>query len=276
MKPKWLIEHFDDRNSTQLLIEEVKRQGYEFEAIHYEPFQSGNYNVFNKNDCVIVQSSINFAQQMMREKPDWIPGVWLTEINYRCQSYYAHLGEYLFNDRYIMMPRNDVRRSLKYLHDYVGKEKHLFIRPDSALKPFTAKVFRLENFDIDWTWVEEFTNPESLIVISSPKKIIGEWRFIVVDKKVITGCQYEYNGELNITSGYSEGAKKLADKVAETYQPDPVFVIDICQGVDEEFYLLELGAFSVAGLYACDMKAIVETVSEFALKEWQDINFTKD
>lgn len=29
MKPKWLIEHFDDKNSTRALIAEAERQGYE-------------------------------------------------------------------------------------------------------------------------------------------------------------------------------------------------------------------------------------------------------
>lgn len=59
MKPKWLIEHFDDRNSTQLLIEEVKRQGYDYEAIKYEPLQSGSLNAFDDEECVIVQVVVN-------------------------------------------------------------------------------------------------------------------------------------------------------------------------------------------------------------------------
>ena len=46
MKPKWIIEDFDEINSYAILAEEVKRQGYEVEIIRYLPFESGSYNKF--------------------------------------------------------------------------------------------------------------------------------------------------------------------------------------------------------------------------------------
>jgi len=272
MKPRWLIEHFDDRNSTQLLIEEVEHQGYDLKTIKYIPFQSGSINVYNNNDCVITQTSINLAQQILKEKSGWIPGPWLTEKNYECSSYYARLGKYLFNDPYVIMSRDEIPRHLDWLQSILSKSQHLFIRPNSAMKPFTAKVFSLEPrlFESDWSWVKEFTFPETLIAISSPKAILAEWRFIVAGKTVITGSQYECDGKFNVSPIFPEEARALAQEVAEIYQPDPMFVIDICQGADSKYYLLELGAFSVAGLYACDMTKIVEAAVEAAEKQWID------
>jgi len=270
MKPKWLVEHFDDRNSTQLLIAEVQKQGYELATIKYEPFESGSYKMFGDTDCVIVQSSINFAQQIMRDRK-WIPGPWLTEKNYRCSVYYAKLGKYLFNDQYVLMPRDEAMRNMTRIHGWVGRGSSIFVRPDSGLKCFTGKVFEIPVIHQDWSWVEEFTEPDTLVVLSTPKDIKAEWRFVACGKDIIAGSQYECGGELNVSPTYPEEAKALAAEIADIYQPDPMFVIDICMGMDSQYYLMEIGAFSVAGLYACDMEPIVEMASKVAVAEWEDI-----
>lgn len=272
MKAKWLVEHFDDRNSTHLLIEEVKCQGFECKTIEYLPFMSGSIDVFEDVDCVVTQTSINLALQISSQKKGWIPGPWLTEEKYRCSKYYPHIGDLLFNDCYVMMPRSEVLRNKKRLYNWLGLSNSVFMRPDSGLKSFTGKVIREEDFEKEWSWVEEFTDPESLIVISTPKTIKFEWRFIVADKNVITGSQYNVAGEHSCSPIYPDKAYELAKEIAIVYQPDTMFVIDICQGSDEEYYLLEIGAFSCAGLYDCNMATIVEHASYLAEREWEDLN----
>jgi len=270
MKPKWLIENWDVENNYQRLYEEVKRQGYECELISYFPFESGSYNVFTPTDCVVVQASLNLAGQLMRDKK-WIPGPWLNLREYECSYYYAYLGEYLFNDDYIMMPVNDFKRVKDKWFDRLGKKGNLFIRPSSGSKTFTGKVFLQKHFDADWEWVEEFCNPESLIVVSTPKDIRAEWRFIAANDDIISGSMYKFNGVSKCKREWPDGAINLARAIAKKYHPDSVYTIDICMGTDEKFYLLEVGSFSCAGLYACDMEPIVTVVSELALKEWEDI-----
>jgi hypothetical protein len=140
------------------------------------------------------------------------------------------------------MPRDEVERHLDQLNNWLGKENCLFIRPDSALKPFTAKVFSTDLFEKDWEWVKEFTEPESLIVVSSPKNILGEWRFVVSGTEVVTGSQYQLNKKFDMAPTYPEEAKILAQEIAKIYQPDPMFVMDICLGADQNitFWKLEL------------------------------------
>jgi hypothetical protein len=114
MKPKWLIEDFEADSSFDNFAEEVKRQGMECEVITYLPFQSGSYDVYGDEDCVMVQGSINLVQQLQKEKK-WIPGAWLTPKAFECTTYYAHLGKYLFNDRYVILPRAEVARRMNWL-----------------------------------------------------------------------------------------------------------------------------------------------------------------
>jgi hypothetical protein len=272
MEPKWVIEDFEPDNSYGILANEVKRQGMPCEIVKYEPFQSGSFNAFNDDDCVILQASINIVLQLQKQKK-WIPGAWFTIKNYECSKYYAYLGKYLFNDLYIMLPRAEVERQIDWLYQKCfGQQEDLFFRPSSGLKPWTAGLFSRERFNSDWKWAKEFSEPDSPVVVSTPKVLKTEWRFVCTKGEVITGCQYGCFDKFAPAKGYPEKAKDLALEISLIYQPDPVFIIDICQANDDKYYLMELNSFSCGGLYACDVEKIVKRVSEIAVKEYVENN----
>jgi len=273
MKPKWVIEDFEPDNKFDELAKEVRAHGMECEVIKYFPMESGSYDVFPGEQCVLFQGSLQLAKQLHREK-QWVPGVWLDKKNYDCSVYYAHYGKYLFNDEYIMMPVGEIMRRKDYIFEAYGKENSVFIRPNSGFKSFTGQVFNYETFDKDFWLIKDFSEPDDIAVISNPKNVLNEWRFIVSGKEVITGSYYKKGGKKDYSSDYPIQAE---DKVKEIlreieWRPDPMFVIDICQAADNNFYLMEINSFSCAGLYGCDMQKIVETASELAVKEWQELN----
>ncbi len=270
MNVKWLIEDWDEDNNYQRLVDEVKRQGYDYEHITYHPMESGNYDRFSSDECVVVQASLNLAGQLMRDKK-WVPGPWLNLKQYECIYYYAHLGEYLFNDNYIILPRDEFKRTHKKWFSNLGVEGYLFIRPSSGFKTFTGKLFNEKHFEKDWEWVEEFTDPESLVIITTPKDIKAEWRFVAAEGKIIAGSMYRLNGASKYKREWPDKAIDLATSVAKKFRPDPVYCVDICQGADDECYLLEIGSFSCAGIYSCDVEPIVKAVSELALQEWESL-----
>lgn len=287
MKPKWIIEDFHPDNRFAELAEEVKRQGMLCEVIKYEPFESGDYKRFFKQDektgkleheCVLFQGSIQLAQQLEKQyKGTWWPIIWWATNMYKCTCYYSYLGRHLFNDNYAFVTAKEAKRNIDFYFKTFGNENGLFIRPDSGSKSFTGQVFEKERIDKDWYWIEEFTQAEDLIVITSPKRIKREWRFIVSEEKVLTGSLYKEEGKLKYercTGGPAwEKAQEVIcekytiGKILFTFRPDPIWVVDICQGADEKYYLLEIGAFSVAGLYDCDKKIIVEVASRLAEEE---------
>jgi hypothetical protein len=106
---------------------------------------------------------------------------------------------------------------------------------------------------------------DELVIISTPKNIIGEWRFICSEEKIIAVSSYKFHGlDTKIPSAPIK-ATNLVDKILKRgNMPDKVFSVDICQGQDEEFYLLEFNAFSTCGTYACNKKAIIEEVTKIA------------
>jgi hypothetical protein len=105
----------------------------------------------------------------------------------------------------------------------------------------------------------------SLVVVSKPKQIEREWRFVVAESRVVTGCQYSSDGKFDYQSKYDPQAFELATAVAtHGYQPDPVWVLDVCKTSAGTYHLLEIGGFSFSDLYACNKADVVAAVSVVA------------
>ena len=278
MKPKWLIENYEHDSSLQPLIDEIKNQNMEIEVVKYEPWESGTFNQFADNDCVIFYGTLNLGRQLQREKP-WIPGVYCNFKNLCCHTYYPYWGKYLLNQDYIMLPMLEILRKREYIYNNFGKKEVIFIRPDSGAKPITGQTLKYEELDKEFKLFGDYAGndlDQIIVIISSPKPIEIEWRFIVANKKVIAGSRYKKNNKLNINNFFSVEAFELADKIAkEQWQPDKIYTLDICQCYGS-YYLLEANSFSCSGLYLCSPEAVVKAVSESALKEWKEYNEVVD
>ncbi len=112
--------------------------------------------------------------------------------------------------------------------------------------------------------------PSSIVLASTPFRIEKEWRFVVADKQLVTGCQYKLGDQMRLAAQIDPQAYDLAGAIAvRGYQPDPVWIIDICQTDDGKYHLLEIGGFSFADLYLCDKVAIVNAVSAAAISQWR-------
>jgi hypothetical protein len=55
------------------------------------------------------------------------------------------------------------------------------------------------------------------------------------------------------------------------YNPDRAWTLDICMTEHGNFYVLEVGCFSCAGLYAMNFETVVREISRIALEDWKEI-----
>jgi hypothetical protein len=278
MKASWLLETDVFHENLKEMVKEIKRQGMRVEIASYLATTSDNtyLDLFYENDCVIYYGSLNFANQVRREAK-WIPGVYYNKPAFNCSSYYPVLGKNkLLNARwYAMMPYADLIRQKEWLLEHLGEDGCVFIRPDSGSKSFTGKLVTEEDFERDVNYFSFYgTQPSDICVVARPTNIDAEWRFVVVEGRVITGSQYKLDNKVNVEYDYPPEALKLADKAAANYSPDPVWCVDVCRTRLGNYYLLEIGCFSCAGLYACNLPTVVREVSAAALREWKDINGT--
>ena len=274
MKVKWLVEDDAFPEDTQPFLDAIAQSGYEYKVIRQRPCDPipDFYTFFPREECVIFYGSLGLAKHL-RRKCNWIPGVYYDVPKYNCVAYYAALGKYILNGNYMMLPFGELLRRKEYIFEHLAQDRAVFIRPDRGDKIFTGKLVLKEYYekDIDYFGFNQL-DPFELVVVAEPRNIKFEWRFVIVEGKVVAGSQYRENERVANDPSYHPEAAKLAEEVASVYNPEPAFVVDICLTEQDEYRVMEVGCVSCAGLYSCDRMAVIKAVSDVALKEWWDIN----
>lgn len=274
MKVKWLIEEGKFQRSFDSVIESLKRHDIEYKTAKWIPFHEENKDhliqLFDKDDCVVTFSSLHFARDVNKYCP-WIPGVYYDCHKYECNFYYPKLHEFLLNKPYIMLPLGDLINQKQFLFDTLGSSDTLFLRPSSGFKIFTGFAVSKEEYEKEISLIEHFHNKhDSIVVASAPRNIRAEWRFVIVDKQIVACSQYMLNDEMDEKEGAPKEIYDYAEKACKVWEPEKVWVLDVCQLTNGEIYVLEIGSFSCAGLYDCKIDPIVEAVSKQALLDWQE------
>jgi hypothetical protein len=239
----------------------------------WDDVKSSYRDAFPRGACVVVHADIDLATRVRRDQL-WTPGAFCTVEHFFWSHYACHLGKYLLNREYLMLPFGELARCEAFLFRTMGRADRLFIRPDSPLKTFTGQCASRGTFSADLEFMSFYEFPaSSLVVVSPPQEIVAEWRFVVAGKNVVAGSQYKRDGKPAVLATVDAGAHSLAQTIAaEAFEPDPVWVMDICQTTDGAFHLLEIGAFSFADQYACNRRDVVREVSEVAVGLWQQAN----
>lgn len=277
MQVGWLLDNniFDEYHDD--LVSAIRECGHISVSLNRPnaPYQWGDAGnayrkAFPKDACVVTHADMELALRVAKEAI-WVPGVFATLPNYYCSHYFAHLGSFLLNTRYAMMPFQELSRQREFLFDTFGVDGQLFVRPDSPLKLFTGQIASQANFDKDLEFMSFYDFPrESLVVVSSPQPIEFESRFVVVDGVVVAGSKNRV-GQENRNSETDRESWQLAESIAGAgFQPDRAWVLDICRTANGQYRLLEIGAFSFSNLYGCDKQAVVKAVSRTALTVWNE------
>ncbi|HEX3600111.1 MAG TPA: ATP-grasp domain-containing protein [Lacipirellulaceae bacterium] len=277
MKVGWLLDGDMFPHYREELIASIRSLGHDVKLVQppsppyrWDDLDRTYRNLYPADACVIAHGDIELVSGIAKEHR-WTPGAFATIKNFFCSNYYCRFGSFLLNRDYIMLPFGELARCREFLTHTVGRNGRIFVRPDSPLKLFTGQVAASETFDADLEYMAFYdVPPEAIVVVSSPRTITTEWRFVVANKGVVAGCQYKRDGKQDCQPTYAAGAHALAKSIAASdYQPDPAWVLDICQTDDGEYHLLEIGGFSFADLYACNKADIVAAVSRAAIETWQ-------
>lgn len=277
MRCNWLIESDVFLEDLHLLADEVRRQGMRVGIASHVPLHSGAtyLDLFDPGDCVFFYGSIEFGEQVQREA-SWTPGVYFDRRNYDFTAYVQHLGHLMLAQEYMVVPYGDLGQKRRFMMEFYGQEDTIFIRPNGPDKRFTGQLVHDESFDlmIDRLGFYDL-GPGELCVVSPPRNIIGEWRFVVADRLAIAGSRYRRDGKHCVEQACPDEAWELAQRAAaREWQPDRIWTIDICQ-TKVDFYVLEIGSVSTSGFYACDRQPIVREVSRIALEDWQHARVEK-
>lgn len=271
----WILEEDAYDDGHEKLIQELRDRNQFFQVIKYSYEKiSGLSPRLDAHAPVVYRGSIQGARCFQRTYGILVPGPLCEWEKYNCSYYYPKLKNHLLNKPNIMLPYGSLLENKEFLYETLGEDRAIFIRPDSGFKTFTGKLVYKENFekDVEICGFYNVTH-NAMVLVSKPHNILFEERLIVHKGKVVTGSRYRQNGQHNENSTLQQNSIDYAEFVMKDigWEPERLWIMDLAH-TKTETKVLEIGAFSVAGLYQCNIPKIVEAVNIVATEMYADIH----
>jgi hypothetical protein len=192
------------------------------------------------------------------QERNWTPGAFYNE-NFNHEKWVDNLGKDLLNYD------SEVCRFADINPGY----NPFFVRPCEDRKVFSGQVIDKANFEVwkrhtDQASYSGYTTltPDTMVAVSPLKAIHAEWRFFVVDGKIVTGSLYKRGDRvIHLPLLHREDAELFAEKMVEKWQPDRAFVMDVAL-TDDGHKVIEYNCLNSAGFYKANVAKIVTAIEE--------------
>lgn len=268
----WLLEKDLWPEENQEMKKAVKENGLNWREVEYIPFTNQDYsNIQGENEICVFHGSLLLAKKL---RP-YVRGVFCDLAQFECTNYYNYLGEFLLNYDYIMFPFGELKRNKQRIFDLIlpntpDCHKQLFVRPSSGNKLFTGQVISFDDFDTDFKLLNFYdVDNNAIIVISTVKRIIKEWRVVICDGNPIACSLYKENNKLVSREEWPIKVINFANTLSKIWEPEETYTMDIAeteQQNEKTYSLIEINSFSCSGLYNCNKAKIVYEVSKLLEK----------
>jgi hypothetical protein len=265
---QWLIEVDVFPDTAKRICGELDRVGLRWTRYHDEV---RGVELPSKDLPVIFWGSLGAAYTDC-VAANWTPGAIGDVGRFACRAYYEGIAGIPFaNSDAIFTTVADLVADPASNLASLGTQERVFIRPDSPLKPFSGRELSVSEISLSALDHGFYYEDDQLpIVVSTPKRVEREWRFVVGDGAVVAGCEYVESRE-GVGTDVPDGAQALAARVAEAeWQAAPLYVVDVGE-VDGDYRVMELNPFSGADLYHCDPAAVVATGTRIAQRLFDEV-----
>lgn len=257
----WIIEN-DAFSKGDILLDTLKKNDKHFIVWKDELWITKDYKKIS-NEC-IFHGSLDNAYKLKNEM-NWNPGSLCDEIGFSYSYVYANYKDFILNKNCIFTTIKDLMENKLLLDKLCKSSSKFFARPNSPLKEFSGRILDKNNLllaHFDYGFYHEDMNLQ--IVLSEVKDITKEYRFVCVNNKIISGCEYIANGRegkviLDKINKVWDYAQKIADCKK---QKDFAYIIDICES-EEKLFLVEMNPFSGADLYVCEADKIINAIEGY-------------
>lgn len=285
MKIRWLIEKNVFPENEKLITDALKvlKKHYNKEEVFDYKFVNYNdFNIIKDNsdiDILLYYGSINQTLRLLKKSSKsfvnvlqsglMYPIAWFNNHNLSYHIYSSYWNKYILNKELCYLTFKELKRQKENLYHFGYP---IFIRPDNNVKTFTGELVAYDKFDSWYQNIQEKYNPEPemFVLVAKNQNILNEWRFIVVNKEVITGSLYQKAGLYESNPIIDPKALELAKIIAsEEWQPDEAYVLDICQTKDG-YSLLEIGSVNTASWYDCNYKDAMMSLTNLAINNHND------
>lgn len=205
------------------------------------------------DDLAVV---IGTTTLMKHAHKSWTPATFFIPENFRVSTWQKVYGKELLNNDGEVCKLNDL---------LIKSPDRFFIRPNDDLKDFSGVLVQRESIIDQINNInsnpDKFNFTGNLEVFISPiKHIQKEYRFFVVDKKVVSGCQYRLKTMIQFDINLDQSLLDYAQKLVDMWQPADAYVMDLVLDDNGGYKLLEFNCLNASGLYVCDAVKIVSAI----------------
>lgn len=269
IQPKWIVDKyiFDDSRIPLEVFEDLGIEVFEYD---YIPFLVEDRRIpFDKDDLVITYTTLNSVNKMRH-----FFGCYYDDLKYNCNVYMALLGvdcRKFLNHDHLYCTLGDLLDDPEYYFRLMGMDT-LFFRPNKGGKEFTGNVWSVERLPRELDAIIKMYGVEldTMILVSTPKVILDEARFIIGNREIVASSRYQVDGVHVEDLKVNPESTKLVEEILDTsdWLPDTLFVIDIAT-TDEGPKIVELNSFSCSGWYAMDPKEVIQKASAVVTEEYK-------
>lgn len=290
----WIFEKDNLLPGDDHLQEVLRNSGVPFkELTKTEIYVYSNDNlcydvIFKQHYPGMVRGSVNFCL-MCRGNHFLSNGVYYWPEVYKTTNYTTILGDDYLNSDHVLVQWGNLKHSDYRMYlDNLMENNPAFCRPVSGSKQFSGQIVSLINDKVcDKLDPLNILKSDDLLLFSPVKSVLCEWRFVVCKGKVIAGSKYQPYSEALIPDTYAPCepwiyAQKIIDRLVGDYYTneegnlaclvEDLFTLDICLAESNQksprflvpsdvcFKVVEVNSFSAAGLYECNLQAIIDSI----------------
>lgn len=249
-------------NSYRDLVEQLERQKVPFDVVKIVPFIGDIIPDVNPEGPVFVCGST--AMKKLAVRKGWTPGYFDENVDMR--SVIENWGDLCLNvDGYIAKIGEVTPRAYGKFH----------IRPVDDKKSFAGVVMPWKEFE-EWRdklramGKEENSlgtmDIDTEVVISPVQQILAEYRFFIVDGRVVTSSMYKQGTRVvhspNVDRRIDWFVSDLVSSMPpKRWVPCRAFVVDIAD-TPNGLKVIECNSINSSGFYACDMGKFVAAIND--------------
>lgn len=254
---KWIIqENLYKEVAFTDLIHALDKFDLDYEVVKVVPFSHDLIPEPKPQGRVVVMGATTMIG--IAKERNWNPGAFYND-NFDHNEWVKNLGFYLLNYDSEVCRFNDINPSYN----------PFFVRPCEDRKVFSGQVIDKANFEVWRRSTEQVAysgyttlTPDTMVVVSPLKAIHAEWRFFVVDGKIVTGSLYKRGDRvIHLPLLHNEDSEIFARQMVDKWQPDRAFVMDVAL-TDDGYKVIEYNCLNSSGFYASDVSKIVNAIAK--------------
>jgi len=237
-------------------VDALIRNGLKFTDVPVIPFSDEQLEVDCDDPIWIPYGSTKLSR--IAHQYNWL-GMFFDDETFRVDTWNDNHSNMLNDDAEVM--------TVKDAYSFMSQNYNetWFIRPVNDFKAFSGELISGEDFV---SWIQSasaggymFTDMQEIIV-AQPKEIKAEWRYFIVDGKIVDGSMYRLNNRMHQQHELDATVLIEAQEQADIWLPHDNCVMDIAL-TDKGVKVIEFNCLNSSGFYDNDLDKIVLAVTNY-------------